>query len=97
MAINKGPGNMQLDLFTDTRRASYEAIKPKANTIKNDCLFAFKRIGSMTADEIASALNKSILTIRPRVAELAKEGLIEDTGIRRENDSGKLATVWKAK
>lgn len=87
---------MQLDLFVDTRRASYEAIKPKEGTLKAKCLQALKMFGPKTADEIALILGESILSIRPRIADLAKQLVIVDTGIRRENDSGKLATVWKA-
>lgn len=86
----------QLDLFTNTRRASYEAIKPQVKNIREACYEVLKKF-SMTADEVSHALSKSILTVRPRIAELLKKDLIEDTGIRRQNDSGKLAIVWKAK
>lgn len=51
----------------------------------------------MTADEAAAAIGKSILSIRPRLAELFKLGLIEETGARRLNDSGAFATVWRGK
>ena len=48
----------------------------------------------MTADEIADSLDRSILSIRPRVSELAFRGLLEDSGERRRNRSGKRAVVW---
>jgi hypothetical protein len=48
-----------------------------------------------TADEIAAALNYSILTIRPRVSELNKQGRIVDSGLRRPNASGRNAIVWR--
>jgi predicted HTH transcriptional regulator len=51
----------------------------------------------MTADEVAENMGKSILSIRPRIAELSKLGSIEDSGQRRTNESGKVATVWRVK
>ena len=38
--------------------------------------------GDFTADEIAIKLGKSMLSIRPRVSELARDGLIKKTGER---------------
>ena len=51
--------------------------------------------GGATADEIAHQLNLSILTVRPRVSELKRNGDIEQTGARRRNASGMTATVWR--
>jgi predicted ArsR family transcriptional regulator len=48
-----------------------------------------------TADEIAKDLNLSVLSIRPRVSELNRNGEIEQTGARRKNESGMTATVWR--
>jgi hypothetical protein len=55
-----------------------------------------------TADEIAAALRKSVLAVRPRVTELKKFAMIaehrDDAGkkVRRQNESGCWATVWEA-
>lgn len=49
-----------------------------------------------TADEVAAALEMSVLTIRPRLSELRAKGKIEPSGERRPNASGKQATVWRA-
>jgi predicted ArsR family transcriptional regulator len=49
----------------------------------------------LTADEIAAALEESVLAVRPRVSELFHAGLIEPTGERRRNQSGLSAHVWK--
>lgn len=48
-----------------------------------------------TADEMAEYLHESILSIRPRFSELRAKNLIEDTGYRRKNISGKSAVVWR--
>ena len=49
----------------------------------------------LTADEVATLLGKSVLTIRPRISELARAGVITDSGNRRSNASGHNAIVWK--
>jgi predicted ArsR family transcriptional regulator len=49
-----------------------------------------------TADEIAAALGRSQFTVRPRCSELLARGLIRDSGVRRENLSGRSAIVWVA-
>jgi hypothetical protein len=48
----------------------------------------------LTADEVAARLGKSILSIRPRVAELHRQGEIRQTGARGKNSSGMTASVW---
>jgi hypothetical protein len=51
---------------------------------------------ALTADEIAVRLNRSILSVRPRVAELHKLGLIEPATQRGRNESGMSAHCWQA-
>jgi hypothetical protein len=49
-----------------------------------------------TADEIATSLRRSPLSVRPRLSELRAAGKIVATEERRRNESGLTATVWKA-
>ncbi len=49
----------------------------------------------LTADEVASRMECSVLSVRPRFAELHAMGKIEDAGIRRHNASGHAAAVWR--
>lgn len=50
---------------------------------------------NLTADEVAERLGASPLAVRPRISELHKRGLIEDTGELRLNlVSGRAASVW---
>jgi hypothetical protein len=48
----------------------------------------------LTADEVATQLGKSILSIRARVAELHWQGEIRQSGTRGKNASGMSASVW---
>lgn len=77
----------------DTARAAAKAMKPKAPTLRAQCLAALK-IRPMTADEVAAVIGRSPFSIRPRLTELSEKNLIVDTGVRRENESGKMAIVW---
>ncbi|WP_271557813.1 hypothetical protein [Bradyrhizobium sp. CCBAU 45394] len=48
----------------------------------------------LTADEVAAQLNKSILSVRPRVAELHRQGEIRPAVNRGTNASGMTASIW---
>ena len=73
-----------------------EAISGTANKMRAAVLRQFATYpGGATADEIAKDLNLSVLSVRPRVSELNRNGEIEQTGARRKNESGMTATVWQ--
>lgn len=72
-----------------------EQVSEDAATLRGKALDILKA-SSLTADEVASRLDRNILSIRPRLSELRTKGLIRDTGERRTNISGKSATVWRA-
>lgn len=81
---------------TDTSKQAAGAIAPDAATLRGQAL-AFLREVPMTADECASRARVSILAMRPRLTELSTLGLIEDSGERRANSSGRKAIVWRIK
>lgn len=67
-----------------------DAPKLRARTIN-----VLHKAGPLTADEVAGHLGLDRLAIRPRVSELKRLGLIQDSGSRRLNSSGKMATCWE--
>ncbi|MDE2098719.1 MAG: hypothetical protein KGL39_15805 [Patescibacteria group bacterium] len=78
---------------------SAEAAAAQAETaeaLRIRCL-AHVRLRDQTADECATALGVSILSVRPRFSELAARQQIFDSGVRRANASGHKAIVWTAK
>jgi hypothetical protein len=79
-----------------TSMEAAEANREKAPTLREQCLRVLKEQGPLTADEVAARLEKSVLSVRPRVTELRKMGLVEATGERRENASGLKAEVLQA-
>ena len=79
----------------DTAFASAADMVETAPTLRGKAYKMFRAGALLTADEVASNIDMSILSIRPRVAELARMGKIIDSGLRRANASGKQAIVWK--
>jgi predicted ArsR family transcriptional regulator len=79
-----------------TSRAAGEASTAAAPLLRAMALDVLKRSNGLTADQVAGRLGKSILSIRPRITELARLGKVRDTGDRRPNASGRTAIVWAA-
>lgn len=77
---------------------SEQAARVIAGTAKNLRAKVLQAIvdapNGLTADEVATRLNKSILSVRPRVSELRRTGEIRQTDKRGKNDSGMSASVW---
>ena len=80
----------------DTSRQAAREVASAAGTLRARVAAALAG-EDMTADEAAAVMGKDILSIRPRLSELAAAGRIYDTGLRRPNASGKNAIVWRAK
>src|SRR3954471_15618096 len=78
----------------DTSRAAADSMKPTAAHLQSKCLKALAK-GQMSADECAVDIGEGILSIRPRFSELLRMGKLVDTGLRRRNDSGRSAKVWR--
>ena len=75
-----------------------EAMAARAPNLRAATLAAIRASEGLTADEVADVLGGlSILSIRPRVAELARLGAVVDSGARRRNHSGRPAIVWREK
>lgn len=70
-------------------------VASTAKTLREQVLQTFQQSPSgLTADAVADRLGKSILSVRPRVAELHRQGEIRSAGKRGKNHSGLSATIW---
>lgn len=85
------PGYQMMETSFDAAKS----VRPKAGSLREAVLGMIKQ-RPMSADDVAGCLGESILAIRPRVAELKRMGLIEQTEMRHRNKSGKMAVVWRA-
>lgn len=77
-----------------TSRDAAKAVRPRVSALARR-IIDLLHYSPMTPDEVAAAMDISLLTIRPRFSELSNLGLIEKTGDRRANASGLKAYVWR--
>lgn len=80
-----------------TSQEAAERTKDRAPNLRNQVLTVLRTIGPMTPDECATEMQRSVLSVRPRLTELLKLGLIMKTEERRMNDSGMYANVYRAR
>lgn len=80
----------------ETSAAAADEVAERAPILRARCLATLERSQGLTADEVAGRLGQSILSVRPRITELTRKGLVRDSGERRFNTSGKRAIVWAA-
>lgn len=80
----------------ETSRRAALAVAGRVAVLRERVLAEFDA-GEWTADEVAERLGESVLSVRPRVSELAKADppRLEDVGKRRRNASGHGAAVWR--
>lgn len=80
-----------------TSRDAANAVEPKAKRLRPLVIEDLLRHPASTADEVAARLGETVLSVRPRIAELNRDCLIEKTGIRRRNESGLQANTWRVR
>lgn len=70
-----------------------EALREQAFAVIRDA-----GAGGLTADEVATILERTVLSTRPRLSELAHSNppRIVPNGARRPNESGRMAKAWRS-
>lgn len=48
----------------------------------------------MTADEIADLLGYGVISIRPRISDLVRDGILSDAGARGRTANNRTAIAW---
>ncbi len=92
----------------DTSLAAAKLMAPAAQTLRDQVMVIYRAAwpAGLTADEVAAKLNRSILSIRPRVTELRKLGELGTCAaepgpgakkLTRKNESGAAAAVLVCK
>lgn len=82
-----------------TSEEAARSMDGKAQTLRAEVLKVMLKTHAprgWTADEMATWLGETVLSIRPRFSELKALGKIYDRGERRKNSSGRNAVVWHA-
>jgi predicted transcriptional regulator len=79
----------------DTSQAAARDIAIKVSCMWLRVLNELQRI-PQTTHECANNLGLPVSTVQPRISELARQGKLRDTGLRRVNTvSNKKAIVWE--
>lgn len=83
---------------TDTSEAAAKHIVSKSQHLRVQVLAYLKTVKTpQTSDEIADALGKDFISVRPRLTELRNAGQIEDSGVRRKGRYGRPTIAWKVR
>ncbi len=88
----------------DTGKAAAADMKEHCGRLQRMALKAIREAGQvredgsggLTADELAATLGMERWSVQPRTSELRRKHLIDDSGHRRRNVTGKRAVVWVA-
>lgn len=81
---------------TDTSKEAAEKIEVRAGSLRAQVIeYLGKTSMPRSADEIAQALGQDRLAVRPRITELRKANMIEDSGERSLNKSRRSAILWR--
>lgn len=78
---------------------SIEAAEMAAITSNQLRALVYKALcvgGDQTVEEVCAATGRPRYGLQPRFTELRKAKVIRDTGLRRRNESGANAIVWRA-
>ena len=84
------PGSKGAD---GTSQDAAREIGPSTHHLRGVALRVLARLGSATTLEVVEASGLTRESIAPRFSELRRLGLVEATGERRANPSGKSAAV----
>lgn len=86
------PGHKGTD---GTSEAAADAIAPSVPRLRLIALRTLARLGAATVLEAVAASGIAREALQPRFSELRAVGLMEATGERRRNPSGKAAAVLR--
>lgn len=78
-----------------TSQEAAEAMMPYASFLRRLAMHALDKLGEATVLEAVDFAGVSRESLQPRFSELRSMGLVEPTGDRRRNPSGKKAAVLR--
>ena len=80
----------------DTEQLALEFVAPKLSGLR---LKALQSLASahpgLTGSQVAKKIDAWIYSVKPRLTELERMGLVRDSGERAKNDRGRQEIVWQ--
>jgi len=101
---SNGSRLMEVDIKTmyhrnapDTEREAAEKIAPRVTGLRLKVLSALRDEGETgaTGEVITNILGEWLYSVKPRITELARYGLVEDSGRRVMNSRKRNEIVWQ--
>lgn len=81
---------------SDPHTSHAAAVSVNTRYLEQRVYDALLMCGSLTAEEVAKYVKIDKQSITPRFRPMANRGLIKETGMYRDNVSGRKAIVWRA-
>ena len=80
----------------DTEQLALEFVAPKLSGLR---LKALQSLASahpgLTGSQVAQKMDAWLYSVKPRLTELERMGLVRDSGERAKNDRGRQEIVWQ--
>lgn len=93
--VDRYPDNPGAKGPDGTSQDAADAIAQSVSHLRRVAMLALERLGDATPLEAVAAAGVPREALQPRFSELRAMGLVEPTGARRRNPSGKYAAVLR--
>lgn len=80
----------------DTEVAAAVQVAPRVTGLRKQALEALSRqTQGATGEELSEIMDEWLYSVKPRLTELARFGLIEDSGRRKVNSRKRQEIIWQ--
>jgi hypothetical protein len=98
----KEDDQMKVDIKTmhhrdapDTEVEAAEKVAPRVTGLRLKTLRYLSQYGAATGEEVAAGLDEWLYSVKPRITELARYGLVQDSGERKLNVRKRREIIWQ--
>lgn len=78
-----------------SKQAAISMSEERVSRLEGLVVQALSELGPATAEEVCTWLEEDKQHMTPRFRPLEEKGLIERSGLRRPNRSGRMAEMWR--
>ena len=80
----------------DTEQLALEFVAPKLSGLRLKALQSLASVHpGLTGSQVAEKMDAWLYSVKPRLTELERMGLVRDSGERAKNDRGRQESVWQ--
>lgn len=80
----------------DTEQLALEFVAPKLSGLRLKALQSLASVHpGLTGSQVAQKMDAWLYSVKPRLTELERMGLVRDSGERAKNDRGRQEIVWQ--